>query len=93
VLRHAASGTEAEVSLRYAADSVTITVANDGCPAAGFPGTGNGLRGMRERAAAAGGELEAGPGPGGGFLVTAKLPRREAVLAERPDSPRTGAPA
>jgi signal transduction histidine kinase len=99
VLRHAVSGTEAEVSLRYAPDSVTITVANDGCVPGGPPGTGNGLRGMRERATAAGGELEAGPRPDGGFLVTAKLPRQAAPLPEyhercqRPDSPRTGAPA
>ena len=90
VLRHAESGTEADVCLRYGPDSVTITVANDGCASAVAPGTGNGLRGMRERAAAAGGELEAGPRPEGGFLVTAKLPRQEAAL---PDSPRTGAPA
>jgi signal transduction histidine kinase len=102
VLRHAVSGTEAEVSLRYAPDSVTITVANDGCMPGGPPGTGNGLRGMRERATAAGGELEAGPRSEGGFLVTAKLPRQAAPLPERrerperrqrPDSPRTGAPA
>jgi signal transduction histidine kinase len=102
VLRHAVSGTEAEVSLRYAPDSVTITVANDGCMPGGPPGTGNGLRGMRERATAAGGELEAGPRSQGGFLVTAKLPRQAAPLPERrerperrqrPDSPRTGAPA
>jgi len=62
----------------------------------GPPGTGNGLRGMRERAMAAGGELEAGPRLEGGFLVTAKLPRQAAPLRERrqrPDSPRTGAPA
>ncbi len=36
--------------------------------------TGYGLIGMRERATAAGGQLTAGPGPGGGFLVTADLP-------------------
>jgi len=93
VLRHAVSGTEAEVSLRYEPDSVTIIVANDGCVPGGSPGTGNGLRGMRERAAAVDGELEAGPGPDGGFLVTAKLPRQAAPLPERSDSPRTGAPA
>ena len=93
VLRHAVSGTEATVSLRYEPDSVTITIANDGCMPGGSPGTGNGLRGMRERAAAVGGELEAGPGPDGGFLVTAKLPRQAAPLPEPSDSPRTGAPA
>jgi len=94
VLRHAESGTAAEVLLRYAPDSITITVANDGCVPGSSPVTGNGLRGMRERAAAAGGELEAGPRPGGGFLVTAKLPRQAAPapLPEQ-DSPRTGAPA
>jgi signal transduction histidine kinase len=91
VLRHAARGTPADVCLRYAPDRVTITVSNDGCaPDGGFPGAGNGLRGMRERAAAAGGDLEAGPGAGGGFLVTAKLPRRVAAAA---GSLRTGAPA
>ena len=37
-------------------------------------GSGNGLRGMRERATAVGGSLEAGPRAGGGWLVTATLP-------------------
>jgi signal transduction histidine kinase len=36
--------------------------------------SGNGIRGMRERAAALGGELDAGPRPGGGFRVSARLP-------------------
>jgi len=36
--------------------------------------SGNGIRGMRERAAALGGELAAGPRPGGGFRVRASLP-------------------
>jgi signal transduction histidine kinase len=90
VLRHAASGTPAEVRLCYARDSVTITVSNDGPSAdGGSPGTGNGLRGMRERAEAAGGELEAGPGADR-FIVTATLPRQ---VAPAPGNLPTGTPA
>jgi signal transduction histidine kinase len=37
------------------------------------PSEGNGIRGMRERAAAAGGRFTAGPRPEGGFEVTATL--------------------
>ncbi|MGV9555242.1 sensor histidine kinase [Streptomyces sp. NPDC003522] len=37
-------------------------------------GWGTGLTGLRERLAAAGGFLTAGPGPDGGFTVTAELP-------------------
>jgi signal transduction histidine kinase len=37
-------------------------------------GTGNGIVGMRERAAALGGELRAGPRADGGFRVSARLP-------------------
>jgi signal transduction histidine kinase len=78
VLRHAAGGTPALVCLRYAPETITITVANDGCPGQPVlsPGIGNGIRGMRERAAATGGTLAAGPRPDGGFLVTATLPKQ-----------------
>ncbi|MFF0015119.1 sensor histidine kinase [Streptomyces sp. NPDC005374] len=41
-------------------------------PAPGIGGTG--LKGLTERLAAAGGRLEAGPGPRGGFVVRAELP-------------------
>ncbi|HSK36929.1 MAG TPA: sensor histidine kinase, partial [Actinomycetota bacterium] len=37
-------------------------------------GSGQGIMGMRERARALGGSLEAGPRPGGGFRVQAVLP-------------------
>ncbi|MFB9191882.1 sensor histidine kinase [Actinomadura verrucosospora] len=45
---------------------------------------GNGVRGMRERAASVGGELAAGPGPAGGFRVWARLP----LDAAGPAAPR-----
>ena len=53
------------------ASSVAARVANGEPP--GRP-RGHGLTGMSERATAAGGELTAGPRPGGGFAVTARLP-------------------
>ncbi|MFI1736930.1 sensor histidine kinase [Streptomyces sioyaensis] len=76
IVRHSGSRT-ARVLLRYLPGVLEIRVDDDG-PAtsgAGEPsGGGNGLVGMRERAAALGGTVEAGPRPDGGFRVRARIP-------------------
>ena len=68
--------------MRYEPDALEIEIADDGRGPPGDPEAsgGHGLIGMRERVQLFGGELEAGPRPGGGFLVRARLPvgaRRE----------------
>ena len=50
-------------------------------PSAATPPGGHGLLGMRERAAAVGGELSTGAGNGGGFVVEAVLPATAEVAA------------
>jgi signal transduction histidine kinase len=77
-VRHAGPAT-ATVLVRYNPDHVIVEVGDDG--AAAEASDGNGIRGMRERAATLGGTLAAGPRPGGGFLVRASLPLRP-VMSE-----------
>jgi signal transduction histidine kinase len=78
VTRHA-RGATATVHVVYGSEDLTVQVDDDGRganaagPAAGSGG-GKGILGMRERATALGGELEAGPRPEGGFRVRATLP-------------------
>jgi signal transduction histidine kinase len=70
-VRHAGE-TTATVLVRYDPDQVVVEVADDGHGARAPEG--NGIRGMRERAAAVGGAFSAVTRPGGGFLVRAALP-------------------
>jgi signal transduction histidine kinase len=73
VARHAGPNAAARVRLARHDGVVEIEVRDDGLGAANVA-PGGGLTGMRERAAAVGGQLEAGGAPGGGFRVWASLP-------------------
>jgi signal transduction histidine kinase len=82
VARHA-QATSTTVRVRRAPGAITIDVVDDGTAApepggaagtAGSEPMGNGVRGMRERAAALGGSLEAGRRDDGGWGVHAWLP-------------------
>ncbi|MEU8956427.1 sensor histidine kinase [Streptomyces sp. NPDC048518] len=74
VVRHSGSR-HARVLVRHEPAALTLRIDDDG-PATGDDagGSGTGLAGMRERAAALDGTIEAGPRPDGGFRVTAVLP-------------------
>ncbi|MFC3998179.1 sensor histidine kinase [Nocardiopsis sediminis] len=73
--RHAVAS-RAEVTVAYGPHGVSVQVDDDGraTPGAAAAPEGNGLRGMRERATALGGDFHAGPRPEGGFRVRAVLP-------------------
>ena len=66
------------MELRYTDDALRLRIRDNGPGPSAQPATagGHGLTGMRERAAAAGGELRTGAAPGGGFLIEATLPPR-----------------
>src|SRR4051812_31657033 len=65
----------AAVSIHLTNGEAFVDVTDDGTPRSGPVGHGSGIAGMRERAALAGGRLEAGPSPDGlGWRVHAVLP-------------------
>jgi signal transduction histidine kinase len=80
VLKHAGPA-RADVTIGCAAEAVTIEVTDDGIGELSRPAAvgGHGLAGMRERAAVFGGELAAGPRPGGGYTVRCRLPLRDGL--------------
>jgi signal transduction histidine kinase len=84
IVRHA-DAAAASVELTYGPDALTVQVDDDGrgsdasraggkASAPDAEGGGNGIPGMRERAAALGGTLDAGPRSSGGFRVRARIP-------------------
>jgi signal transduction histidine kinase len=91
VTRHAGPAT-ATILLGYGDRELTVQVTDDGPGADDTTGSGSGLLGMAERAAAVGGEVDAGPRPGGGFQVTARLPL-PAATAPAATAPAATAPA
>jgi signal transduction histidine kinase len=77
--RRHAPGAAVDVELHYGEDGLRLFIRDNGPgPLAARPDEavpeGHGLLGMRERAAAVGGELSTGQAAGGGFLVSASLP-------------------
>jgi signal transduction histidine kinase len=81
-VRHA-PGAAISVSLRMAADELSVEIIDDGTysPTGAGPvqdGGRYGLVGLRERVGAAGGTIEAGPRPDrAGWRIAARLPLRE----------------
>lgn len=80
VIRHARATSATVVVRAGPGRRLTVRVGDNGTGSRPDPtsagtgagtGTGTGIRGMRERAESSGGRLEAGPAPGGGFLVSA----------------------
>ncbi|MFE7045874.1 sensor histidine kinase [Streptomyces atratus] len=82
VVRHSGSRT-AQVRIGYGPARIRLRIDDEG-PATGGDagGSGNGLAGMRERAAALRGTIEAGPRADGGFRVRAELP----LSSDSPDA-------
>ena len=80
-----AGPTRCEVAVRWGAEALELRVADAG-PTAGsahadLGGSGHGIIGMRERVQVFGGELRAGPRPGGGYELRAVLPLADAARA------------
>jgi signal transduction histidine kinase len=88
-LKHA-GGARTRVLVAYDDAAVRVEVSDDGHPlirhSLASSGAGQGLQGMRERVAMAGGELTAGRRPDGGWAVVARLPFGEETSAA-PEGP------
>ncbi|MFC9824012.1 sensor histidine kinase [Streptomyces erythrochromogenes] len=83
VVRHAGTG-RCRVAIGFGREELCVEVVDDGPgagAAAGPASHGFGLVGMRERVGLLRGHLSAGPRPGGGFRVAARLPLPAPVAA------------
>jgi signal transduction histidine kinase len=78
VSKHA-TGARTDVLVRYDHDGVQVAIENGVARSArdarlASSGSGTGLDGLRRRVELLGGTFTAGPEPGGGFAVRARLP-------------------
>jgi len=80
VIRHSGAR-HCEVRLRGGRGEVAVEILDDGRGAEEASPCGNGLTGLRERAAAVRGRLEAGAGTGGGFRLAVSVPLTAGELA------------
>lgn len=71
--KHAAPGAVARVRLGFAPGKVEVEITDTGPSLPGDGQAGHGLTGMRERVSVYGGDLQAGPRPGGGWRVHARF--------------------
>jgi signal transduction histidine kinase len=72
-LKHAGAS-HVDVTFHYRPDELQIEVRDDGEGVSTSDGLGHGLVGIRERVKIYGGEMTAGAGPEGGFVLGARLP-------------------
>ncbi|MFI8664627.1 sensor histidine kinase [Rhodococcus qingshengii] len=75
-LKHSVDPSHVGIVIVYGAEAVTVDIHDDGARTTGATaeGAGQGLSGMRERAAVYGGTVDAGPDSAGGWRIRAHLP-------------------
>lgn len=92
VLKHAGPQASARVRIERGDRELTVEVLDDGRgigPGSDGQGQGHGLTGMRERVTVLGGTLLAGPLPGHGFRVLARIPLAPPTSPQSPGSSGT----
>jgi signal transduction histidine kinase len=72
-LKHA-NASRADVIVRYGKEGLELEVRDDGVGTSSSDGLGHGLVGIQERVKIYGGEMSAGAGPEGGYVLNARLP-------------------